>query len=107
LPGALALTGVSIAAFALPGSGDVSVPAIKATWTTPVDPAVLGVRMEIRRLGEAEVAASRSDSPADGSMVATNGVAPDASLQARLVPITRRRPDRDRLELGDDERPAA
>lgn len=83
---ALALTGVTAEAITLPGDSS-AVPAIRFRWDAPVDAAVLAIRAEVRRVGETETAPTRTEQVNDGVMVATNGVGPDQSLQARLVPI--------------------
>lgn len=89
-PGPLALGGVLVYAVNLTGADGSREPAIKATWFTPVDPAVLGVRLEVRVAGEADVAAtsvSTREGIDSGVLVTTNGVAASATLEARLVPL--------------------
>lgn len=83
---ALALTGVTAEAITLPGE-DSALPAVRLRWDAPVDAAVLAIRAEVRRVGETEIASTRTEAVNDGIMVATNGVAPKASLECRLVPI--------------------
>lgn len=83
---ALALSGVTAEAITLPGE-DSALPAVRLRWDAPVDAAVLAIRAEVRRVGETEIAPTRTEAVNDGIMVATNGVAPKASLECRLVPI--------------------
>ena len=83
---ALALSGVTAEAITLPGE-DSALPAVRLRWDAPVDAAVLAIRAEVRRVGETEIASTRTEAVNDGIMVATNGVAPKASLECRLVPI--------------------
>lgn len=83
---ALALSGVTAEAITLPGE-DSALPAVRLRWDAPVDAAVLAIRAEVRRVGETEIASTRTEAVNDGVMVATNGVAPKASLECRLVPI--------------------
>jgi hypothetical protein len=88
LPAALALAGVTITPVGLASTDGLTiVPAVQAIWTAPVDPAVRGIRLEIRLQGEAEVAATNAADVNSGVMVTTNGIAADALLEARLVPI--------------------
>lgn len=87
-PGPLILSSVAITAVDLPSDDGVSsVPGVQATWDVPVDAAVLAIRLEIRLLGEVEVATTNAPDVNAGVMVATNGVAPGAQLQGRLVPL--------------------
>lgn len=88
LPSALELAGVTITPVDLTSDDGLTVvPGVQAIWTIPVDPAMRGIRLEIRPQGEAEVAATNAAEVNSGVMVATNGVAADALLEARLVPI--------------------
>lgn len=84
--GALALTGVTATVVLLAGTGS-SVPAVRFAWTA-VDPAVIAIRAEVRRVGETVASATRSDDVAALAMTVTNGVGPDQALEVRLVPIT-------------------
>lgn len=83
---ALQLAGVQAEAITLPGDSS-AVPAIRFRWDAPVDAAVLAIRAEVRRSSQTETAPTRTEQINDGVMVVTNGVGPDQSLQARLVPI--------------------
>jgi hypothetical protein len=84
---ALQLIGVQAEAIILPGDTS-TVPAIRFKWdVTTADTAMTAIRAEVRRLGETDVAPTRTEEIDAGVMVATNGVGPDQSLQARLVPI--------------------
>lgn len=80
------LSGVLIESFEYVAAGQ-RVPAVIAVWDTPVDVGVLGVRLEIRVAGEAEVSATMAARANDGQMTTTNGVAPGMNLDGRLVPL--------------------
>ncbi|SFK41433.1 phage tail protein [Caulobacter sp. UNC279MFTsu5.1] len=89
-PDPLALSGVDVFTVNLSGDDGSKVPAIRAVWSTPVDPAVLGVRVEVRVLGEAEAAptsATTREAIDAGFLVTTNGVAASATLEARVIPL--------------------
>ncbi|KIC54558.1 hypothetical protein RM53_15740 [Brevundimonas nasdae] len=84
---ALQLIGVQAEAIILPGETS-TVPAIRFKWdVTTADTAMTAIRAEIRRLGETDVAPTRSEEIAAGVMVVTNGVGPDQDMQGRLVPL--------------------
>lgn len=83
----LELTGVDIETFQYVGAGGQEIPGVIAIWDTPLDPAILGVRLEIRVDGSTEVSATLAEDPAAGAMTTTNGVAPGVDLEGRLVPI--------------------
>lgn len=83
---ALILDGVTAEAITLPGDTS-AMPAVRFTWSTPVDAAVLAIRAEVRRAGETEIATGRADDISLGGMVMSNGVPADAAIEARLVPI--------------------
>lgn len=78
----LELSGVSISATSVAG-----VPAILGTWTTPVETDIVGVILEVRRLGETESSSAAAFDPNDGMILTTNGVRPDGGqMQGRLIP---------------------
>lgn len=84
-PGALdpvALSGVT-----LQGVSKNGAPGIRATYATPVDPAVEGIRLEVRQLGQAEATPTMTRD-LSGAVETTSGVAPDSTLQVRLLPMT-------------------
>ena len=84
---ALTLPGASAQAITLAGETSV-LPAIRFTWDTPVDGAMRAIRGEVRVLGETDVATVRTEDLTLGDgWVVTNGVTPEQTLQARLVPI--------------------
>jgi hypothetical protein len=84
---ALVLNGVSAEAVTLAGETS-TLPAIRFRWDVAVsDTAMTAVRAEVRRAGETEIATTRSEDVDAGAMIVTNGVWPDAELEARLVPI--------------------
>lgn len=89
-PAVLALSGVAFTVLALVGDDGSVTPAVKAVWATPVDPAVIGIRLEVRVAGEAEVAATTittADMISGGQLVTTNGVPAATGLEARLSPL--------------------
>lgn len=83
---ALTLPGAAAQAITLSGEAS-TVPAVRFTWDTPVDGAVLAVRGEVRIQGDTDASPTRFEDVAAGVGIATNGVAPDQIIQARLVPI--------------------
>ena len=84
---ALQLIGVQAEAIILPGDTS-TVPAIRFKWdVTTADTAMTAIRAEVRRLGETDVAPTRTEEIDAGVMVVTNGVGPDQDMQARLVPL--------------------
>ena len=83
---ALSLDGVTVEAITLAGETS-TLPAVRFAWETPVDPAILAIRAEIRVTGETEISTARTEAVGEGVLVVTNGVAPGQSLQGRLVPI--------------------
>jgi hypothetical protein len=83
---ALSLDGVTVEAITLAGETS-TLPAVRFSWETPVDPAILAIRAEIRVTGETEISTARTEAVGEGVLVVTNGVAPGQSLQGRLVPI--------------------
>ena len=54
---------------------------------TPIDPAIQAVRLEIRRLGQADITPSSTSDVPGGEITATAGVADGLQLEARLRPI--------------------
>jgi hypothetical protein len=89
-PGPLGLPGAIVSTVPLVGADGSSAPAIKGEWATPVDEAVLGVRLEVRVAGEADVtptAVTGREEIDRGVLVTTNGVAASSALEARLVPL--------------------
>lgn len=86
VPDPLTLPGAGAEAVLLEGDGG-TIPAVRFTWTAPVDPAISAIRAEIRVLGETDVSASRTENTATGSLIVSNGVTPAATLEGRLVPI--------------------
>jgi hypothetical protein len=84
---ALALAGVSFSAISIVGTDGTSVPAVKAVWTTPVDPAIRSVILEVRKVGTTDAGANRSDAPNDGKIVGQNGVTGGGGVEARLIPV--------------------
>lgn len=100
-PAPLELAGVEVFTVNLMGDDGSKVPAIRAVWSTPVDPAVLGVRVEVRVLGEADAAptsATTRETIDAGFLVTTNGVAASATLEARVIPLA----DPSREVVGSD-----
>jgi hypothetical protein len=90
-PDPLGVAGAVITIGALVGEDGSSSPAIRATWATPVDPALQGLRLEVRVAGEADVTPTTitaQDALDRGVLVTDNGVAASATLEARLVPLT-------------------
>lgn len=90
-PGDLApldLQGVTAEVVLLDGAGS-GVPAVQVGWSA-VDPAVIAIRAEVRRVGETVAAQTRIDEVGALSMTVTNGVGPNQDIEVRLVPITRR-----------------
>lgn len=90
-PGDLApldLQGVTAEVVLLAGAGS-GVPAVRVGWSA-VDPAVIAIRAEVRRVGETVAAQTRIDEVGALSMTVTNGVGPNQDIEVRLVPITRR-----------------
>ena len=85
---ALALSGVSIVETLLVGDNGNATPAVKATWTTPVDPAISGVRLEVRRVSSATSTVSTTNTPNAGQLVTTDGVIGDSALEGRVIPIS-------------------
>ena len=85
-PDALALTEADVEAITLNADG-ATVPAVRGFWATPVDPAIQGVRLEVRKAGDTAVAPTTQPSPDAGVVVGTNGVGPNMTLEARLVPF--------------------
>ena len=83
---ALALADVTVQAITLAGETS-TLPAVRFSWSTPVDPAILAIRAEIRVTGETEIATARTEAVGEGVLVVTNGVAPGQSQQGRLMPI--------------------
>lgn len=83
---ALQLLGVDAEAITLPGETS-AIPAVRFTWDTPVDASTLAIRGEVRVQGETATAETRTDDIQKGELIATNGVAPNQTLEARLVPI--------------------
>jgi hypothetical protein len=83
----LALAGVSISPWSLAGAFGVIIPGVKATWTTPVDAAITGVRMEVRKVGASEVAVSVTQDPNAGQLAMTEGVPSGVDVEVRLIPI--------------------
>ncbi len=83
----LELEDVVITSFPLTGDGGDVLPAVRATWATPVEIGIRAVRLELRLVGETEVAATLAPNPAAGEMVTTNGVPSAGALEGRLVPL--------------------
>lgn len=83
----VALAGVSIVAFALTADDGSVVPAIKATWTAPADPAIRGVRLEVRKVSTTDVTLTATDQVSGGLLITADGVLPGTSVQGRLVPL--------------------
>lgn len=89
-PAALALGSPAFSVLALIGTDGSVTPAVKATWATPVDPAVIGIRLEVRVAGEAEVTPTTiltRDMIDGGQLVTTAGVPPGTAMEARLSPL--------------------
>lgn len=93
-PGALELDDVAIVATHLqgapvtPGGVAALVPAVEATWATPVDPAISTVRLEVRLGADGAVTPTSTTAVSKGELITTAGVAANVTtLQARLVPL--------------------
>lgn len=85
---ALTLAGATITGFALAGAGGATQPGVKGVWTTPVDPAILGVRLEVRKVSAAEISTASTQDPNIGVLYTTEGIASGSSVEARLVPVS-------------------
>lgn len=85
---ALVLSGVSIVALSLTGDSGLVTPAIKATWTTPLDAAITGVRIEVRKAGGTDFATDVQLDPGAGKLITTNGVVALTGMEARLIPVS-------------------
>lgn len=86
-PDALALSGVHAQAIQIEGSTGALIPAVRMSWDQPVDAGVVRIRAEVRRFGSTDAAPTTTEAVNDGVMIVTNGVSPDSSLEARLVPL--------------------
>lgn len=91
---ALALSGVSIEAASLTGADGTAVPGVKFSWDAPVDRALREVRAEVRPVAAPSEISSTTTAGVGSDLTSgrvvwpvTNGVRPDAALEARLVPI--------------------
>lgn len=80
--GPLALSGVGFQ-----GVSKGGVPGLRAAWATPVDPAIVAVRVEVRTLGQAQITPTSTTDVDLGVMDTTAGVPGGADIQARLVPV--------------------
>jgi len=87
VPGALVLAGVTAVAIDLEGDSDTIIPAVRFGWTTPVDPAISRIRCEVRRFGQTVATPTMTEGVNAGTIDITNGVAPEAAMQARLIPL--------------------
>lgn len=79
---AVDLEGVTVNAATLGGQ-----PAIRFTWSVPVDSAVRGIRAEVRQQGSTDIAPTVVGDLAAGVVVVTNGVAGGVIMEGRLVPV--------------------
>ena len=86
-PDPLTVEEPAITGLGLVGSGSDVLPAVQATWTTPVGPNVLGVRLELRAHAGADVISMTQAFPDLGYIIMSNGVPSQAEMQARVVPI--------------------
>jgi len=87
VPDALVLAGVTAVAIDLEGDSDTIIPAVRFAWTTPVDPAISRIRCEVRRYGQAVATPTMTEGVNAGTIDVTNGVAPEAAMEARLIPL--------------------
>ena len=69
------------------GASGNRLPAVRAIWDAPPDPAILTIRAELREVGSLEVAPTLIDHPESGLADIMNGVGPDQLLEGRLVPL--------------------
>ena len=94
---ALRLLSVSFEAIQIEGEAEAEdagplIPAVRAHWHTPVDPAISTVRIEVRQRVESEdeataISPTSTTNVNAGELIATNGVGARQQLQARLVPL--------------------
>lgn len=83
----LTLAGVNIVKTMLATVGGDATPAVRASWTTPVDSAVQAVRLEIRMAGQVELTPTVQTNVGAGVLVTTNGVPSAGAIEARLTPV--------------------
>lgn len=86
-PDPLTIEDPVVTAVSLVGSGSDVLPAVHASWTTPVGPNVLAVQVELRAHPGAEVIHATQSFPDLGYIILSNGVPSQAEMQARIVPI--------------------
>ncbi|WP_181242659.1 phage tail protein [Caulobacter vibrioides] len=85
--GALALAGVAATAITLTGTDGSALPAVRVSWTTPVDAAITQIRAEIRPNGGTDVTPTTTGEVSAGVMNVTAGVPSSGVIQVRLVPL--------------------
>lgn len=84
---ALSLDDVSIVALSLSGDETTVIPAVQASWATPVDAGVLAVRLELKQGPSGDMVTLTQTVPQLGQMIVSNGVPAATSLQVRVVPV--------------------
>jgi hypothetical protein len=85
--GALALAGVTATAIVLSGTDGSALPAVRITWTTPVDSAITSIRAEVRPNGGTAVTPTSTSDVNAGLLNITAGVPSAGFIQVRLVPL--------------------
>ncbi len=83
----LSLDDVSIAALALTGDESSVIPAVQASWSTPVDVGVMSVRIELRPAGGGDVVTMTQTVPQLGQAIVSNGVPAASDVEVRVTPI--------------------
>lgn len=86
-PDALSVSGFELEAVLIPGDEAGVVPALRFKWDAVQDPAVRAIRCEVRRQGSEAITPTTAYQVDGGGLVTTNGVAPRARMQGRLVPM--------------------
>ncbi len=83
----LSLDDVGVTALALVGDESSVIPAVQASWSTPVDVGVMAVRIELRQGSEGDIVAINQGLPQLGQAIVSNGVPAGTSLDVRVTPI--------------------
>lgn len=77
--------GFGVSAVALSGANGENLPALKFTYNPITDPAIRGLKVEYRILGDTQVFKTRDTSIDDGVFYEANGVMPGFTYEARAV----------------------